>query len=174
MDGGTYGWDLAPIDGTQHPWRDCDTHGWTVAPMDGPWHPRMGRRTHGWAMTPCPGDQPLLSLRQTAFPAHRSARSTTAPTGACADASTPSASPTSPVSPLPPSPCPGHPRPRASSAARSIGRAREWDLPFSHCPGRHPKAVLLSLYVPTLTSTLPSLLLHRMPRPYRHPRGDGG
>lgn len=63
-----------------------DTHGWDMTPMGGTWHP-------------CPGDQPLSSLRQTAFPARRSARSTTARTGGHADASTPSASPTSPVSP---------------------------------------------------------------------------
>ena len=124
-------------------------------PKDGSWHP-------------CPGDQPFSSLRQTAFPDHHSARSMTAPTGGCADASIPFASPTSPVSPT----ASAEPGLQGQGAGSS----------FNDCPRRCPKAeaavrasIPADQYVLTLGAPmLPSLPLLRMPQPYRHPGGDGG
>lgn len=32
---GTHGWDVAPMDGTWHPWMHLGAHRWDVAPL--PW-----------------------------------------------------------------------------------------------------------------------------------------
>lgn len=143
------------MDGMWHLWMGHGIHGWALVPLDGTWHP-------------CPGDQPLSSLRQTAFPAHHSVRSMTAPTGGRADASIPFASPTSLVSPTA----------SAEPGLQGWGAGSS----FNYCPSRHPKAevtvsasIPADQYVPTLGApTLSSLPLLRMPQPYGHPRGDGG
>lgn len=101
------------MDGPWYLWMGHGIPGWAAVPMDGTWHP-------------FPGDQPLSSLRQTAFPAHHSARSTTAPTGGHADASTPFASPTSLVSPTA----------SAKPGLQGWGAGSS----FNYCPGRHSEA----------------------------------
>lgn len=121
----------------------------------------MARRARRWQ--PFRGDQPLSFLRQTAFPAPPSARSTTAPTAGPADASAPCASPANPVSP-------------AELAEPSL---QPWDsgiITHSH-PGSCPKAEVAGASVPagTQTAFLPSFppIPVGCSSPYRHPEGMG-
>lgn len=110
------------MDEIWHLWMGHGIHGWALVPLDGTWHP-------------FPGDQPLSSLRQTAFPAHHSARNMTAPTDGHADASTPFASPTSLVSPT-------------ASAELALQGWGAGSL-FNYCLGRRPEAeVTASASVP--------------------------
>lgn len=112
---------------------------------------------------PFPGDQPLSFLRQTAFPAHRSARSMTAPTAGLADASTPFASPASLVS-------------STALAEPSLQGGRAGSLLITTLTGAPKQRFLVPLSLQTILQApkLPSLPPLGMPQPYRHPRGNGG
>lgn len=112
--------------------------------------------------TPFPGDQPLSFLRQTAFPAHPSVRSMTAPTAGLGAASTPCASPTSPVSPTAPTE-PGLQGGRVGSPL------------ITTLAGAPKQRLLVPLSLQTIPQApkLPSLPFLGMPQPYRHPEGMG-